>query len=259
MSKFKYFSLRMLLFLAIGCAIHSCKHEPLEPVSPTDPTDTTGTDTTGTDTTGTDTTIVEPIPCDPDTVYFNRDILPLLISNCAKSGCHDAASRQDGVVLDNYLNVINTGDVRAFRPDNSEIYEKITENDLDDRMPPPPNQPLTPDQINLIEKWINQGALNNDCNESGCDTSNVTLSGTVMPILKNYCQGCHNSSLASGGVRLDNYNSIKVVAQNGKLHGVTAWLPGYKKMPQNPQGATQLPECKIRQIKIWIDAGALNN
>ena len=52
-----------------------------------------------------DTTFTQPQdtthPCDPDTVYFEMDVLPILLSSCGKSGCHDATA-QDGVRLDSY-------------------------------------------------------------------------------------------------------------------------------------------------------------
>ena len=76
--------------------------------------------------------------CSPDTVYFQQQVLPIFISNCSLSGCHDAASHQDGVVLTNYQSIMNTGEIEPGDPNDSEVYEKITENDNDDRMPPPP-------------------------------------------------------------------------------------------------------------------------
>ena len=83
-------SLYMLWVLLIAGMIMlmlpACEHEPLAPVDP-DPIDTMGMDTMDVDTMGEDTM---GIPCDPDVVYFDRDLLPILKSNCAKSGCHDA-------------------------------------------------------------------------------------------------------------------------------------------------------------------------
>ena len=67
--------------------------------------------------------------CSLDTVYFVNDVLPIFIANCAYSGCHDEASQQDGVILTDYDNIINTADVRAGDPDGSDLYEAITETD----------------------------------------------------------------------------------------------------------------------------------
>src|SRR5690606_33332299 len=115
-------------------------------------------------------------PCDPGTVYFNRDILPLLRSNCAKSGCHDAITAEEGIILDSYQNVLASDVIRAGRPSDSEMIEKMKENDPDDVMPPPPNERLTAEQIALIEAWIQQGAKDLTCDDSPamCDTANVS-------------------------------------------------------------------------------------
>lgn len=104
-------------------------------------------------------------PCHPDTVYFERDIMPLLNSSCAKSGCHDAETAMDGVILNNYANVMSTGDVRPGNPNGSDLYEVITENDARKRMPPPPLPPLSNEQIALVQKWILQGAQNLTCDD----------------------------------------------------------------------------------------------
>ncbi len=103
-------------------------------------------------------------PCHPDTVYFERDILPVLRSSCAKAGCHDATP-EDGVILDTYANVMATGDVRPGNPGGSDLYEVLIETRPDKRMPPPPQPPLSADQIEMIRKWILQGAKNLSCDD----------------------------------------------------------------------------------------------
>jgi hypothetical protein len=193
--------------------------------------------------------------CDPDSVYFNNDILPLFISNCAKSNCHDAAGHQHGVILNSYSNIISTGDIEAGNPSAGKIMEALTTNELDDRMPPPPAAPLFNSQINLINTWINQGALNNSCS-GHCDTTVVTYSGTVAPRMQANCEGCHNSNSAAGNVNLSNYSGVLVVAANGKLFGAINHNAGYAAMPQ---GGNKLPQCEIDEIRIWVNAGAPNN
>ena len=44
--------------------------------------------------------------CDPDTVYFQNTILPLVVSSCVTVGCHDQASHKDGVILTDYAYII---------------------------------------------------------------------------------------------------------------------------------------------------------
>lgn len=206
-----------------------------------------------------DTVFVNPpggIPCHPDTVYFENTILPLLISSCAVAGCHDASSQTAGVNLTTYPAIIQTGGVKPFNPDGSDLYEVITEDDPDKRMPPPPRNPLTQNQIQTVYRWIMQGALNNRCNPADCDTINVTFSGTIWPIIQGRCYGCHSGSSPSGGVSLQNHQDIAMVAVSGRLLGAVKHQPGYAPMP--PSGP-QLTNCQINQIKKWIENGTPNN
>jgi hypothetical protein len=232
-----------VLFLLWALLTPGCKHEPIliEPLI--------------TDNGGNNGNNYNNIPCDSDTVYFQNDILPLFISYCAKSGCHDAASHQEDVVLNNYSNIMSTGEIEPFNPNSGKIYEVITTSDPDNVMPPPPSNPLTPDQINLIYTWINQGALNNGCS-GNCDTLNVTYSGTIVPLLQSNCIGCHNNTSAGGNINLTNYSGVLAVALNGKLFGTVNHDAGYSAMPK---GGNKLPQCQIDEIRIWIAAGAPNN
>jgi mono/diheme cytochrome c family protein len=200
-----------------------------------------------------DTTFTSPppdgIPCDPDTVYFNMDLLPILVSSCAKANCHDAISHKEGVILTDYTSVMTTADVNPFNPNNSKLYEVLTENG-DDLMPPPPDAPLTADQIQMVYKWIAQGAKNLHCDNMPCDTVNVTFSGTIWPIIQDNCKGCHTGASAGGGVQLVDYGTIKAAGENGKLYGSITHASGFAAMPKN---GAMLPDCYIIQVRKWID------
>lgn len=253
------FNLGFLVFLFIGClllGISSCKHSPLG----IDPSDITPSDPTGNG--SIDTTIIDSTQmgriCSPDTVYFDQQILPILQSSCAFSGCHDAASAQDGVVLTNYERVMQTADIRPFRTNDSELYEVITENDPDDVMPPPPASRLTGEQIALIATWINQGAQNLQCDPDAgsCTTNSRSYNTHIRPILQNRCVGCHSGGSPSGGVSLNNYTGVLTVVNSGQLLGAIRQETGFANMPPN---GNALPQCTIDQIAAWIQDGAPNN
>ena len=92
-------------------------------------------------------------------------------------------------------------------------------------------------------------------NTGGCDTTNVTYSGSVKPILDGYCNNCHSSAAASGGVVLDNYDAAVIPALNGKLMGTVKHSSGFNAMPPG----TQLDDCKIATLNKWVQSGAPNN
>ena len=224
--------------------ISSCKHEPTilpNPVTTNDNSNSNGNTSSGS-------------TCDPDSVYFQTQVLPLLVSNCAKSGCHNTADHKEGIIMTDYNNIMATANVNPGRPNNSNLYKSLVKSDPDDRMPPAPSS-LTSDQINLVYKWIDQGAKNNTCANS-CDTMNVTFSGTIFPLMQNSCTGCHSGPSSGGQIDLSNYQSIKLVAQNGKLYGSVNHSPGFSPMPKGGNG---LLSCQVDQIRIWIQNGSLNN
>jgi Planctomycete cytochrome C len=217
----------------------SCKHEPL--VLPS--AGTGGVVVTG----GTQ-------PCSVDTVYFQNKILPLIVSSCAKSNCHDAISREDGVELTSYDKIMAGGEVRPGNPAGSKLYKVLNETDPSKIMPQPPSFPLTPAEKDLIYKWILQGAKNNACND--CDTATFTYAAAIVPLINSNCKGCHNPGFLSGGLDLTSHANVRTIALNGKLMGSVDHLPGFSPMPK---GTAKMSDCKITQIRKWITAGALNN
>lgn len=89
-----------------------------------------------------------------------------------------------------------------------------------------------------------------------CDTSTVTFSRSVVPILATNCYACHAANIAEGGVVLSNYSGVKAKVDQGRLIGAITHAPGFVPMPQ---GASKLSACDIDKIKKWVADGAPNN
>ena len=89
-----------------------------------------------------------------------------------------------------------------------------------------------------------------------CDTVAITYSGAIQPVLEASCYGCHSGSSPQGGVSLDSYDAVRVVAMDGRLAGTVNYEPGYPPMPQRQP---QLDSCKLYYINTWIEQGAPNN
>jgi len=193
-------------------------------------------------------------PCPPGVVSFQEEVLPILVSNCAQSGCHDAQSREEGYVLDSYENVMRKG-VKPGNAKDSKIYKSITDYGDDDFMPPPPAEPLNSEEVALIRDWINQGALNTTCG-APCNPDAASFAADVYPTLQRSCIGCHNNTRQDGNVNLEGYANVQAYALNGKLLGTIRHEPGFAPMP--PSG-NPLNDCRIQQITNWINDGAPNN
>jgi cytochrome c5 len=195
-----------------------------------------------------------------DSVCFVQDILPLFLSNCAISSCHDGLSHgeEDLFALNSYTAIRPY--VVPFKPSQSLVYEAVTGSG-EEFMPPAPKSPLSPTQKELLRKWIADGALNSDCPDALCDTLNpIEFTAQVKPIIDSYCVSCHNAASSSGGVNLNGYAQIKKAAEtlrNGTplLVGTIRHMPGFKAMPPS----STLDECSIRKIELWIEQGKPNN
>ncbi len=99
-----------------------------------------------------------------------------------------------------------------------------------------------------------------------CDTLHVTYSGKVKPILTANCYGCHSNATAStnGGIDLENFVELKNY-MDLRYHSDTTYGSQFYNICNQTFGSKAMPPsykmntCEIRSIKIWIDAGALNN
>lgn len=211
-----------------------------------------------------------------DDICFERDVLPIFLENCALSGCHNSESRKHGNVFDSYDNIMNSNKGRSIIPYNlkkSKVYKKITEDTGEDRMPPPPNPPLTGAEISIINKWIMAGAPNSKCGDAGkinedistnsdsvirsestsrdCDTLNLTYKD-IQPVLEKNCYKCHSGNAPSELFNLETYSQVKEKGYEGKLFGAINHLPGFKPMPRK---APKLEGCELAGFNAWIRNG----
>lgn len=233
------------IFVLITGVLVACQHHPDDIIE-----DTTGGNNGGG---GGGGGTENPDPCDPDTVYFQNTILPLLASSCAQTDCHDAATLEDGVGMFDYAHIMQQ--VSAGDPSDSDLFEVLYETG-DDLMPPmDAGGPLTQEQKDLIELWIAQGAQNNSC-VADCDPAQFTFTAVIQPMIENNCQGCHSGSNPDGGLLLTSYDAIYASAMNGSLMSSLLGTDGYTLMPYQ---SNALVQCKIDQVQAWIDAGAPNN
>ncbi len=89
-----------------------------------------------------------------------------------------------------------------------------------------------------------------------CDTTNVTYSKTIAPLISDNCGACHGTNYKSNGngIRLDNYNDL--VAKIDQVIGAVNYNSKYIPMPRN---TAKLNDCKLKKLTIWYQAGAPNN
>jgi len=96
-------------------------------------------------------------------IQFNRDIRPILAENCFYCHGPDPAARKASLRLDREEGFFgqreNGQTVIKGKPDESPLYQRLTSEDKDEKMPPPKaHHILKPAQIALLKDWIAQGA-----------------------------------------------------------------------------------------------------
>ncbi|MCH8333787.1 DUF1549 domain-containing protein, partial [Candidatus Sumerlaeota bacterium] len=97
-------------------------------------------------------------------IRFNRDVRPILSGTCF--ACHgpDRKTRQAGLRLDDGIvafTELKSGKtpIIPFDLSKSELIRRITTNDKADRMPPASfEQSLSEGQVDLLKRWVEQGA-----------------------------------------------------------------------------------------------------
>ena len=96
-------------------------------------------------------------------ISFDTVIIPILTSNCTKSGCHISGGQVPDLTAANAYNSLTllgyvpVGDTSLADAKSSTLYSKLTSTSK----PMPPNGALTPTQNAQILAWIKQGSLNN--------------------------------------------------------------------------------------------------
>ena len=91
-------------------------------------------------------------PCFKEEVSLSRDVRPVL-NDYGCTSCHSAQFPSGGVDLENANNII-------FEADSGKLLKSI--NHAPDVAPMPQSQPkMEPCDIQLIERWVEQGAMDN--------------------------------------------------------------------------------------------------
>ncbi|MBL7009098.1 MAG: PSD1 domain-containing protein [Planctomycetes bacterium] len=100
---------------------------------------------------------------DPEPVDFNRDVRPILSENCFVCHGPDPGTRKAKLRLDTFdgATAAARGSAAVVPGDReeSELWYRVSTGDFDDHMPPAESgKSLTPEQVEVLGRWIDQGA-----------------------------------------------------------------------------------------------------
>ena len=99
----------------------------------------------------------------PDVVRFNRDVRPILASNCYNCHGQDEKVRKGHLRLDTRAGALNRKQrdpvIIPGKPEASELFLRVSSTEPTERMPPvKKGKALSARDIGVLKKWIEQGA-----------------------------------------------------------------------------------------------------
>jgi mono/diheme cytochrome c family protein len=111
---------------------------------------------------------------------------------------------------------------------------------------------FTPEELALIQEWIDGGAI-----ETAGPASGPVWEGELSALLQEKCGLCHGPA-ASGGLNLSTYADLSNGGQSGPVFvpgdGANSLLVTLQQAGGHPG---QLSPEEIALLQVWIDAGAL--
>lgn len=191
---------------------------------------------------------------EPD-VCFEGEVLPIFVTYCSATGCHNAQDQAQGYDLTDYQSILHGTKPKNFS--DSRVFTVLDTNDPK-RMPPLGHAQLSSPQVLTIKTWAKLGAPNTQhCGKVVIDTLGpITYSGDIAPMMQANCTGCHSGRNAVAGLDLSDFNIVKENALMGKLQGSISHDPNYLPMP--PRGLA-ISMSNVDQLDKWVAEGCPNN
>ncbi|MFM7036243.1 MAG: PSD1 and planctomycete cytochrome C domain-containing protein [Planctomycetaceae bacterium] len=120
-----------------------------------------------------------------DEIDYARDIQPLLASHCYE--CHGPDTQEGRLRLDRHASLLRGGDsgepaIIPAKPQISHLLRLVRGEEAGKRMPPEPADPLTADQIRLLERWIASGAAWSGSESEPNDDTPTTSHWAFQPL-----------------------------------------------------------------------------
>lgn len=96
---------------------------------------------------------------------------------------------------------------------------------------------------------------------AACDTTGITFSKDIKPILALNCDNCHGTATApvlGAGINLDGPARIALYETQfpGRFFGSISHVRPYSPMPK---GGRKLDDCSLAKIDAWIKSGLPDN
>jgi ankyrin repeat protein/pimeloyl-ACP methyl ester carboxylesterase len=193
-------------------------------------------------------------------VDFQREVLPIFREHC--HSCHGAAQQMGRFRLDRRRDAMRGGSIAVIAPGTStgsRLYHKITSTKYGTQMPP--TGPLAAEKIDVIRRWLDQGApwpdeVAGDIAPPAIDADTARMldalrsgdSGTFRRLLERRgAGGAHAAKLLLGAVLYSDAGTLGLMLKRGADPKL-----------RNEVGATALiwAVSDLEKTRLLLDAGA---
>lgn len=214
---------------------------------------------------------------DPDQIVFSKQILPILETSCFD--CHSEGGK-GGLRLDTVEGFREGGKsgkvVKAKNSRGSLLMQRMMTTNASRRMPKG-EQPLSRAQLQLIDKWIMQGAIldikSGPFNVEPEKPVSVTIHKPtgketvsfvkdVAPFMVRLCGNCHNDQQKRGGLSISTFRNLMRGGESGpvlipgNLNDSRLFrLTGGLELPRMPNNDSRLTRKNYEDLKTWIKEG----
>jgi mono/diheme cytochrome c family protein len=190
-------------------------------------------------------------------VSFANEVLPLLEQHCNK--CHHPEEARAGLDLTRVSTILRGGDelgpaALPLTPDKSPLLMVLSGGEP---AMPENGQPLPPEDIALLRRWIAEGA--NDDTPSFPPTDVAFFERSIRPLLFKNCFKCHAGDAPEAGLRLGSRHGILAGGERGP-----AVVPGHPEQSRliaavrhqgelkMPRGGDRLTDGEIAALEEWV-------
>ncbi len=198
-----------------------------------------------------------------ESVSYHADILPIFSRHCF--GCHQGAKQLGSYVMTDFAALVSGGEsehaaIVPGKPDESYLIEQISLVDSQAEMPRDPFPPLSDVEIDLIKRWIAEGAQDDSPEESGprYDATHPPVY-SAAPAIPSIDVSPDGSTIAVAGF----YEVVLLDAKNGdrkaRLVGMSPRINSVKFSPDGKRIAAVGGTPAVRgELQVWqVDTSEL--
>lgn len=199
------------------------------------------------------------VTAEEGTVAFESHIQPILKAKCHR--CHGEAKQTAGLNLASAAALLRGGESGAVvipgKPDESPLFEQVR----DGHMPPKGNDGLTGAELELIRRWIADGART-----PGVTAAHAITQHQIVPLMLLRCTACHGGRRQEAGLDLRTKAGMLKGGKSGPA--IVAGKPDEsllirriraEEMPPRRQlvsvSVKPMESGELKKLEAWITAG----